>query len=298
MTRFLTTPEGTISYDVHGPDDGPTVVLVPGMGDLRSSWRDLVDPLVAAGHRVVATDVRGHGDGTHAFTSHGVEPTAHDVAALLDALGVDATRPAVLVGSSFAAGSVARVAALDPTRVRGVVLLAYAANDAPAGRAVTGQIRLLLARPWGAAAWAWFYGSLLKGRRATWTDAHLADLRRALRVPGALGQLRDLALALSRGGHRTLLDRVTAPALVVTGALDPETPDPAATHAATVATVPHDAVTGLLVPEAGHYPQHQRADLVVPALLDFVAGLPATTSATGPSTAPSTASSAEPGGAA
>ena len=106
---------------------------------------------------------------------------------------------------------------------------------------------------------------------ATWTDAHLADLRRALHVPGALGQLRDLTLALTTGGHRTLLDQVTCPVLVVTGALDPETKDPAAAHAAAMATVPHDAVTGLLVPEAGHYPQHQRADLVVPALLDLLA---------------------------
>lgn len=274
-TALLTLPEGTVSYEAHGPADGPTVVLVPGMGDLRSSWRDLVDPLVAAGHRVVVTDVRGHGDGTHAFRRHGVEPTAQDVQALLDALGVDAARPAVLVGSSYAAGSVARVAALEPARVRGVGLFAYAANDQPVGAAVRAQIRLLLARPWGARAWAWFYGSLLRGRRATWTDEHLTDLRRALRVPGALGQLRDLTLALAAGGHRTLLDQVTCPVLVVTGALDPETPDPAAAHAAAMTTVPHDAVTGLLVPEAGHYPQHQRADLVAPALLAFLAGLPA-----------------------
>lgn len=281
---LLTTPEGTISYDVHTPAvgtaDPTTVVLVPGMGDLRSTWRDVVGPLVDAGHRVVATDVRGHGDGSHAFTRHGVEPTAQDVSALLDALGVDAAHPAVLVGSSFAAGSVARVAALEPARVRGVALLAYAANDQPASAGVRAQIRLLMARPWGAAAWAWFYGSLLRGRRATWTDAHLADLRRALRVPGALGQLRDLTLALAAGGHRTLLDQVTCPVLVVTGALDPETTDPAAAHAAAMATVPHDAVTGLLVPEAGHYPQHQRADLVVPALLDLLAAARRTDDAT------------------
>jgi pimeloyl-ACP methyl ester carboxylesterase len=288
MTHLLTVPEGTVSYEVHGPDDGTTVVLVPGMGDLRSSYRDLVDPLVTAGHRVVVTDVRGHGDGTHAFTRHGVEPTAQDVSALLDALGVDADHPAVLVGSSFAAGSVARVAALEPARVRGVALLAYAANDEPAGRAVTAQVRLLLARPWGAAAWAWFYGSLLKGRRAPWTDAHLADLRRALRTPGALAQLRTLALALTAGGHRTLLDEVRVPVLVVSGALDPETKDPAATHATTLAAVPHGAVTGLLVPEAGHYPQHQRPDLVAPALVDFLAGLPRTSGAAAPGGAPAT----------
>lgn len=275
MTQLLTLPDGTVSYDVHGPADGPAVVLVPGLGDLRSSWRDLVGPLVAAGHRVVTTDVRGHGDGTHGFARHGVAPTADDVQALLDTLGVDADHPAVLVGASFAAGAVARVAAQDPTRVRGVVLVAYAGNGEPAGAWVRFQVRLLLARPWGPRAWTWFYRSLLRGRTAPWTDAHLADLRRALHDPAALADVRALALALVGGGHRTLLEHVTQPVLVVTGALDPETPHPAEAHTRTMATVQHDAVTGVLVPEAGHYPQHQRPDVVVPALLDFVAGLPA-----------------------
>ncbi|ADG73836.1 alpha/beta hydrolase fold protein [Cellulomonas flavigena DSM 20109] len=273
MAPLLVIPDGTVSYDVHGPADGPTVVLVPGLGDLRSSWRDLVGPLVDAGHRVVTTDVRGHGDGTHGFTRHGVEPTADDVRELLDTLDVDAEHPAVLVGASFAAGAVARVAAQDPDRVRGVVLVAYAGNGEPAGRSVRLQIRLLLARPWGPRAWTGFYRSLLRGRKAAWTDAHLADLRRALRDPAALADVRALALALVGGGHRTLLGQVTRPVLVVTGTLDPEHPDPTAAHAATMAAVPHDAVTGVLVPEAGHYPQHQRPDVVVPALLDFLAGL-------------------------
>lgn len=278
MTRsavhFLSTPEGRVSYETHGPADGTPVVLVPGMGDLRSSWRDLTRPLVAAGHRVVVTDVRGHGDGDASFTRHGVAATAQDVSALLDVLGVDDAHPAVLVGASFAAGAVSRVAALEPGRVRGLALLAYASNDAPASRAVRAQVGLLLRRPWGPAAWAWFYRTLLRGRRAAWTQEHLRDLRTALSRPGHLEQLRALALALVDGGHETLLDRVTCPVLVVTGAQDPETSDPAAAHAAVVATARAAQVTGLLVPEAGHYPQHQRADVVAPALLALVAGRP------------------------
>ena len=33
-TSYLTRPEGRIGYDIAG--DGPLVVLVPGMGDLRA----------------------------------------------------------------------------------------------------------------------------------------------------------------------------------------------------------------------------------------------------------------------
>ena len=56
MTSYLTRPEGRIAYDRTG--EGPMVVLVPGMGDLRSSYRLLVPELVAAGFTAVSVDLR------------------------------------------------------------------------------------------------------------------------------------------------------------------------------------------------------------------------------------------------
>lgn len=47
-TQYVSTPEGRIAYDVQG--DGPLVVLVPGMGELRTSYRFLVPALVDAGY--------------------------------------------------------------------------------------------------------------------------------------------------------------------------------------------------------------------------------------------------------
>lgn len=47
-TQFLKRPEGRIAYDVQGA--GPLLVLVPGMGELRSSYRFLTPRLVAADH--------------------------------------------------------------------------------------------------------------------------------------------------------------------------------------------------------------------------------------------------------
>ena len=58
MTTYLIRPEGRIAYDRTG--EGPLVVLVPGMGDLRSTYRFLVPVLVAAGFSVVSVDLRGH----------------------------------------------------------------------------------------------------------------------------------------------------------------------------------------------------------------------------------------------
>ena len=46
-TIFLTRPGGRVAYDVAG--DGPLVILVPGVGDLRSSYRFVTPSLREAG---------------------------------------------------------------------------------------------------------------------------------------------------------------------------------------------------------------------------------------------------------
>ncbi len=65
-TQYLDRGEGRIAYDVTG--SGPLVVAVPGMGDLRSSYRHLAPALVDAGFRVATMDLRGHGDSDTTFS--------------------------------------------------------------------------------------------------------------------------------------------------------------------------------------------------------------------------------------
>ena len=65
-TLLLARPEGRIGYDVTG--DGPLVVCLPGMGELRSSYRFTVPALAAGGFRVATMDLRGHGDSDATFT--------------------------------------------------------------------------------------------------------------------------------------------------------------------------------------------------------------------------------------
>jgi hypothetical protein len=47
-----------------GPSDGPPVVLLHGFPDSWKRWRHQVDALAAAGHRVLAPDLRGFGSTT------------------------------------------------------------------------------------------------------------------------------------------------------------------------------------------------------------------------------------------
>lgn len=268
--EYLARPEGRIAYTDTGA--GPLVVAVPGMGDLRSTYDDVVPALVDAGYRVVVTDLRGHGDSDTTFAVHGDEATGADLLALVEHLGAG---PAVLVGSSMGASAAAWAAAERPDLVRGLVLLSPYLRQ-PGSRAVQRVMRVvyrvLLARPWGAAFWGAFYSSITKGRRSPRHAEHVAAVRQKMREPGRLRSFRDLAVALDHSVVEARLPDVGAPALVIVGALDPDFSDPAAELAWITDTID---TSGVLVPEAGHYPQHQAPDVVVPAVLEFLAELPA-----------------------
>jgi pimeloyl-ACP methyl ester carboxylesterase len=266
-TQHLPRPEGRVAYDDAGT--GPLVVMVPGMGDLRSTYDELRAALLAAGYRVVTTDLRGHGDSDATFGTHGDEATAGDVAALVEHL---AAGPAVLVGNSMGSSAVAVVAADRPELVRGLALLAPFLRDPRLPGAVRALMpvvyRAMLAAPWGAAAWAGYYRSLNRGTRSPRLAAHVAAIQESLRRPGYLRQFRDLALALTHAPVEARVPRIQAPALAVVGALDPDWKDPAAELAWIRDAIGARAV---LVEDAGHYPQHQTPEVVAEAVLGLLA---------------------------
>ena len=269
--QHLRRPEGRIAFTDTG--SGPLVVAVPGMGDLRSTYDDLVPELTGAGYRVVVTDLRGHGDSDTTFTAHGDDVTGADLVALVEHLDAG---PAVLMGSSVGGSAAVWAAAERPDLVRGLALLAPHLREAasPAQQQVYRLLyRAAFARPWGAAAWAWLYTSMFsKGRRSPRHDQHVAAIRRSMADPAHLRSFRDLAVALDHSVVEPAVPRVQAPSLVVVGALDPDYKDADAALADM-----RDALDAraLLVPGVGHYPQHQAPEVVAPVVLEFLAGLPA-----------------------
>lgn len=260
-------PDGHLAYTVTGA--GPLVIASPGMGDLRTVFRDLVGPLVAAGFRVACVDLRGHGASATTFRTHGTGPTASDLAALVEHLG----GPAVLIGHSISAGSAAIVAAERPELVSALVMLDPHLQIHPAGLMARLQTQLIR-RPFGAAIWTAYYRSLHRGRRAPWYDEHVAAVHAALRDPGRMRSFGALARALVGSPTPVPVERVTAPTLVVHSEQDPEFADPAGELAYALAHLTSSPRTvGLLVPDAGHYPHSQRPDLLVPAVLDLITAL-------------------------
>jgi pimeloyl-ACP methyl ester carboxylesterase len=265
-TRYLARPGqngvtyGNIAYDIQGT--GPLVLLVPGMGDLRSAYRFLTPRLVAAGYTVATTDLRGHGDSDTTFASYGTNDTASDIEALLRELG----EPAVIVGNSMAAGSAVVVAAKNPELVKGLVLVGPFVRPPASSALALLFFRLLMARPWVTAAWAAYLPTLYAGTKPSDFAEYRASVVTSLKRPG-YARAFSLTTRADHSHAGESLSAVTAPALVVMGEKDPDFKNPQA-EAEWIATTLHG--TAVMVPEAGHYPQSQQPELVSSAVLDFL----------------------------
>lgn len=112
---------GDVTLAVHEAGDGDPVLLLHGFPELAYSWRHQVPALAAAGYRAVAPDLRGYGasDRPPDVADYAVPLLVGDVVGLIDDLGgrVD------LVGHDWGGGLAWATAALQPAKVRSLVIL-------------------------------------------------------------------------------------------------------------------------------------------------------------------------------
>ncbi|HTY72136.1 MAG TPA: alpha/beta hydrolase [Actinomycetes bacterium] len=259
-TNYLQRPHGRIAYDVAG--SGPLVVCIPGMGELRSTYRALVPALVAAGHRVAIMDLRGHGDSDASFDRYDDVAAGEDALALVEHLG----GPAVLVGNSMGAGAAVWAAVERPSAVNALVLTGPFVRDVPTGWFKAAVFRLTLLRPWGRAAWLAYYPKFFPGRRPADFDEHRAAIDASLRRP-AYWRAFHATTHTSHAPAEARLDQVDVPVLVVMGDADPDFADPAV-EGRLVAERLHGEL--VLVPGSGHYPHAEYPEVVTPAVCSFL----------------------------
>ena len=107
---------------------GPPVILLHGGLGHSGNWGYQVPALVAAGHRVVTIDSRGHGRSTRDDRPYSYELMASDAVAVMDHLSLD---KAALVGWSDGACVALVLASKAPARVAGVFF--FACNMDPGG---------------------------------------------------------------------------------------------------------------------------------------------------------------------
>jgi pimeloyl-ACP methyl ester carboxylesterase len=260
LTQYLDRPEGRIAYDVRG--EGPLVVCLPGMGDVRFTYRVLADRLAAAGHRVATMDLRGHGDSDTTFTSYDDVAAGQDALALIAHLTGQHGGPATVVGNSMSAGAAVWAAAERPDLVGGLVLVGPFVRDLPVSPVQKVMLSLALRRPWGTAAWLAYWKSLYPTTKPADLAEHRARIAASLRRPGGWAAFKATTRTTHEPAHARLRE-VHVPTLVVMGTKDPDFADPAA-EARFVAEATGGEV--LLVEGAGHYPHAEMPDQVVPAV--------------------------------
>ena len=274
----VTSTDGVVlSVGETGPRDAPAVLFLHGIGQSQTSWRRQLESPLAQRLRLVAMDLRGHGDSGKPSAPEAYRRAcqwADDVRVVREALGLD--RP-VLVAWSFG-GLVAMnyVRCEGAQSLAGLALIATAGGRlvpstptgttlaASAGRDMTGpDLRLNLA---GAKVFARLMTA--SPPDASWEDETVAAL---LRLPAyvrrAMGGEQFGPTGERITTNEDLVARLTLPMLIVTGAKDALS-DGQALAAAYRARFP--AARVLTYPDSGHSPFAEAADRFNADLESFV----------------------------
>jgi pimeloyl-ACP methyl ester carboxylesterase len=297
MSEYLLQVQEGIELSVLDEGEGPLVVLCHGFPELAYSWRHQIAPLTTAGYRVVAPDMRGYGGSSapSGVEDYDVVSLCGDLVGLLDALGEES---AVFVGHDWGASLVWQLAVFHPERVRAVAGLSvpfiprapappipimrrhlgedfyivWFQQPGVADGALAADVRrtLTTSRQWTA---EWAREEDRPTKRAEWlTEEELEVYVRSFRRAGFTGGLnwyrnidRNWELTEAVGERR-----IEAPALFLTGELDPVR-----------RFMPAEAMQGwvtdlraeIIVPGAGHWVPQQSPQQVNEALLAFLGGL-------------------------
>lgn len=266
QTQFITIEGGEIAFEDTG-GNGPAVLAIPGMGDLRSEYRFLRPALQQAGYRVITMDARGYGETSARWSDYSARAVGRDAVAVLKHLGAG---PATIMGNSFAAGSALWAAQDAPEQVNGVVLLGPILRDLEPTFVQKLSLKIGFAGPWRVGFWTMYWDTLFPTSKPADHAQVKAAITQNLREPGRMEALIAM-LGLSKSDTAAILEKTKVPALIVMGTRDPDFTD--AVEEARMLAGKLEAET-MIVDGAGHYPHAELPDQVSPRILSFLGDLP------------------------
>jgi epoxide hydrolase 4 len=241
--------------------DGPLIVLLHGFPEFWYGWRLQIQPLAAAGFRVVAPDTRGYNlsskpDGVAAYDAGKL---AADIRGLIQERGAET---AMLVGHDWG-GSIAWATAMNHPEVvdRLAILNAAHPRKLLQGLHHPGQLR----KSW------YFFRNFLRDANPAYTPEEIERYIEAWSQPGAatgmINYYRSSVRTSPKRAEAALLP-IKAPTLIIWGQgdryLGPELAEP-----------DHDDVPNLdrveRLPNASHWVHHDEAERVTQLLTEFFA---------------------------
>ena len=253
--------EDVPAHQVDGPAAAPMLLLGPSLGTTADMWHRQM-PALRARFRVVRYEHPGHG-GAPTTAVGGIADLGRSVLALMDHLE---TERASLAGLSLGGMVSMWVAAHAPERVDQLVLCCTSPHLPPSE---TWAQRAALVRAQGTDPLL----PLLGGRWfAAGAQADPALLELTARMLGSVdpeGYARCCE-AIAAMDLRNELARITAPTLVIGGALDPVCPPPMVLDLQ--AAIPGAGLT--LVPDASHLANLDQPERFTTAMVEHLAGGP------------------------
>lgn len=209
----VTLPSFTTEVATRG--DGPTLVLIQGLGTAHRAWNPVIDHL-ASHVRCVAYDNRGVGKASPVGSDTTIERLADDAAELIESLGEGAVHVA---GVSLGGGIAMRVASRHPHLVKSLALHSTIARPDSRVRAMLDFRATLLATGLG--------GELLRPFVSLWAwSADGIDLAKLPDGSTEVDQLdieeygQHLRLAREQWMTDDELAKITAPTLITVGSAD------------------------------------------------------------------------------
>jgi pimeloyl-ACP methyl ester carboxylesterase len=267
---------------IFGPDDTPTIVLAHGWTEALGFWSDVIANLSARGLRLVAYDLRGHGNSDGASDGdYSLRRFGEDVEAILAAC-VPAGGRATVAGHSLGAMSIAAWAEHHDVRRRAcaVALINTGLGDLISGHLLFGQAARWLHHP--------VAGRMLLGSRAP-APRFSSPLGQAVLRYGAFGPAATIGqvafyermliacptdvraacgVAMCDMDLHEAVARLTVPTLIIAGACDRLTP-PA--HARRIVALLAQPAGLLVLPDTGHMSPLERPTECSDALHQLVA---------------------------
>ena len=233
------------SHSVHGPESGWPVVLIHGFPFSRHQW----DPQIAAlrdTYRVIAIDMRGHGQSPAGDMPLMIEFLVDDLIALLDHHGVER---ATLCGLSMGGYVALRMVDRHPDRVHGLMLCDTRAEaDSNEGR-IKRAAAIRAIHEGGMSAFATtLLPALFSGEAIAANGEPVRKIRAQIEATDPRGACQALAAMACRLDLTERLPHIDTPALVVVGSEDTITPPADALNLAMA--IPNAALVE--IPGAGH----------------------------------------------
>ncbi len=256
--------------DIAYTDEGSStpIVFIHGYPLNRTMWDAQVRGLSSKA-RVIAIDLRGHGESQAPIWLTSVDIYADDVRGLLDHLSVD---KAVICG--FSMGGYVAFAFLRkyPDRVRGLVLADTRPQpDAPEGKAGRFATALTAQKDGAGAIANAMLGRLLSQKSTDEKPDLVKQVRAMIESTPVQGIAGDLMSMAERPDSVPMLASIRVPTLIVVGELDALTPP--ADSKLMADTIPGAKLE--VIPGVAHLANMEDAATFNRAVGDFLATIPA-----------------------